>query len=176
MRFIQCLAAAFVAVLWSTSVIAAPVNWTVTGTMNGGGTLSGSFTYDADTNTYSSINITTTAGTRGGATYTQLNGTLSTAGRIVVLTTLGAAPGLPVLSIDYPALTNAGGTLAINGGTEGDCNADCSGIQGTTRGHAGSLSGAVAAVPTMTEWAMILFGMVLAGGAALYIQRRQQSV
>lgn len=31
-----------------------------------------------------------------------------------------------------------------------------------------------AAVPTMTEWAMILFGMILAGGAALYIQRRRQ--
>ncbi|MFE9082819.1 IPTL-CTERM sorting domain-containing protein [Brevundimonas sp. NPDC003935] len=31
-----------------------------------------------------------------------------------------------------------------------------------------------AAVPTMTEWAMILFGTILAGGAALYIQRRRQ--
>lgn len=29
-----------------------------------------------------------------------------------------------------------------------------------------------AAVPTMTEWAMILFGTLLAGGAAMYIQRR----
>lgn len=28
-------------------------------------------------------------------------------------------------------------------------------------------------VPTMSEWAMILFGLTLAGGAALYIQRRQ---
>lgn len=31
-------------------------------------------------------------------------------------------------------------------------------------------------VPTMTEWAMILFGMTLAGGAALYIQRRKSLV
>ena len=30
-------------------------------------------------------------------------------------------------------------------------------------------------VPTMSEWAMILFGTVLAGGAALYIQRRRFS-
>ena len=29
-----------------------------------------------------------------------------------------------------------------------------------------------APVPTMTEWAMILFGTILAGSAALYIQRR----
>ncbi|MBB5746878.1 IPTL-CTERM sorting domain-containing protein [Brevundimonas variabilis] len=30
-----------------------------------------------------------------------------------------------------------------------------------------------APVPTLSEWAMILFGLALAGGAALYIQRRQ---
>ncbi|WP_271086163.1 IPTL-CTERM sorting domain-containing protein [Brevundimonas sp. NIBR11] len=30
-----------------------------------------------------------------------------------------------------------------------------------------------APVPTLSEWAMILLGMVLAGGAALYIQRRR---
>lgn len=33
--------------------------------------------------------------------------------------------------------------------------------------------GAPAAVPTMTEWAMILFGLILAGGAAAIIQRRR---
>ena len=32
-----------------------------------------------------------------------------------------------------------------------------------------------AAVPTLSEWAMILFGLILAGGAALYIQRRQKA-
>lgn len=36
-----------------------------------------------------------------------------------------------------------------------------------------TLIAAAAPVPTMTEWAMILFGMILAGGAALYIQRRR---
>lgn len=33
-----------------------------------------------------------------------------------------------------------------------------------------------ATVPTMSEWAMILFGTMLAGGAALFIQRRRQIV
>lgn len=32
-----------------------------------------------------------------------------------------------------------------------------------------------APVPTMSEWAMILLGTIMAGGAALYVQRRQQS-
>ncbi|MGQ2990600.1 MAG: IPTL-CTERM sorting domain-containing protein [Brevundimonas sp.] len=35
---------------------------------------------------------------------------------------------------------------------------------------------APAPVPTMTEWALILFGTIMAGGAALYIQRRRQCV
>jgi hypothetical protein len=30
-------------------------------------------------------------------------------------------------------------------------------------------------VPTMTEWAMILLGLMLAGGAAVLIQRRQMA-
>lgn len=38
------------------------------------------------------------------------------------------------------------------------------------------LSTPVAAVPTLTEWAMILFGLSLAGGAALAIQRRRLAV
>ncbi|WP_428151500.1 IPTL-CTERM sorting domain-containing protein [Brevundimonas sp.] len=33
-----------------------------------------------------------------------------------------------------------------------------------------------APVPTLSEWAMILFGTLLAGGAALYIQRRQMAI
>lgn len=33
----------------------------------------------------------------------------------------------------------------------------------------------VAAIPTLSEWAMILFGTILVGGAAVYIQRRQLS-
>ena len=33
-----------------------------------------------------------------------------------------------------------------------------------------------ALVPTMSEWAMILMGVVFAGGAAVYIQRRRLAV
>ncbi|WP_298159215.1 Ig domain-containing protein [Brevundimonas sp.] len=46
---------------------------------------------------------------------------------------------------------------------------DTAGSEGTR-----TFSGSVAEpVPTLSEWAMILFGLLLAGGAALYIQRRQ---
>src|SRR5258708_19781801 len=55
---------------------AAPVVWTLSGvTFSDGGTASGSFIFDADTNTYSSINVTTTPGSvRSGATYLFQNG------------------------------------------------------------------------------------------------------
>ncbi|MBN8529273.1 MAG: IPTL-CTERM sorting domain-containing protein [Caulobacterales bacterium] len=39
-----------------------------------------------------------------------------------------------------------------------------------------SCSSCVAPVPTMSEWAMILFGVLLAGGAAVFIQRRRFQV
>lgn len=46
-----------------------------------------------------------------------------------------------------------------------------------TNGAGSSLTTAAAAppatVPTLSEWAMILFGVILAGGAALYVQRRR---
>lgn len=35
---------------------------------------------------------------------------------------------------------------------------------------------APAAIPTMSEWSLIFFGMLLMGGAAIYIQRRHMSV
>jgi hypothetical protein len=38
---------------------------------------------------------------------------------------------------------------------------------------AGPAVPAVAQVPTLTEWVMILFGAVLAASAALYVQRRR---
>lgn len=37
-----------------------------------------------------------------------------------------------------------------------------------------SFGSAPTPVPTMTEWAMILFGAILAGGAAIFVQRRAQ--
>ncbi len=44
-----------------------------------------------------------------------------------------------------------------------------------TSGTGPTLVAAVAPVPTLSEWAMILFGLMLAGGAALYIQRHRMT-
>ena len=52
-------------------------------------------------------------------------------------------------------------------------------VVGVTYTGPGTINeGAAAAppVPTLSEWAMMLFGTILAGGAALRIRRRRQVV
>ena len=59
----------------SVPLRAIPLTWTLHNvTFNDGGTASGTYVYDADTNTVSNINIVTTAGSAmPGATYTNLS-------------------------------------------------------------------------------------------------------
>ena len=58
----------------------------------------------------------------------------------------------------------------------GSCNAENGGTQRSTAESSAATAVAVTlvtSVPTLSEWAMILFGICLACGAALYIQRRR---
>ena len=70
--------------------------------------------------------------------------------------------------------SGAGGSGYIGGVTGGT-------LVSGTRAGAGEViltytAAPPAPVPTLSEWAMILFGTILAGGAALYIQRRRFTV
>ncbi|MBL8199375.1 MAG: hypothetical protein JNK40_00250 [Chromatiales bacterium] len=96
---------------------AAPLQWTLANVVfNDGGDASGSFTYDADTNTYSLIAITTTAGTAfGGATYSGQNlqpGTM-TSTQLVALPFDTINPSLGFILRYVNPLTNAGGTVNL---------------------------------------------------------------
>lgn len=52
------------------TMAASPVAWTVSGaTLSDGGAVTGCFVYDADTNTFSSVNVVTSGGANPGATY-----------------------------------------------------------------------------------------------------------
>ena len=59
------------AVVLVAHAVAVPVTWTLSGvTFGDGGIATGSFAYDASSNTYSNVNITTTTGSaRSGAVY-----------------------------------------------------------------------------------------------------------
>lgn len=102
---------------------AAPITWSLAGvTFDDLGTATGTFVYDADTNTYSNINITTTAGSaESGAAYGQPTGGNATF--------IDMATSLPVVvnvtqrfTMNFQAaLTNAGGTVALAGGAESLC-------------------------------------------------------
>jgi len=50
------------------------------------------------------------------------------------------------------------------------------GSGGTADSFTLQIGAPAAPVPTMTEWAMILMSLMLAGGAALYIQRRHMTI
>lgn len=160
---------------------AAPVLWTLSGVaFSDGGTASGSFVYDADANTYSSINITTTAGSvRGSAVHGRLHPDPHHHAQGAVFTTsAGATTGAPLFQFSLQApLTNAGGSTTIMPGpsVEAACDVGCTGYVAPFRSVvAGAMTGTPvpAAVPTLSEWAMILLAALLAGGAALTLSRR----
>ena len=101
---------------------ASPVQWTLQDvTFNDGGTASGSFFYDADTNIYSAINVTTTAGSvlAGQSFASLLSGGAETAFALNMAPFPSATLiGLPVLLLRFgTALTNAGGTSNLVLGT-----------------------------------------------------------
>ena len=167
-------------VLWTlTGVTFAGLDPT-TGLPNGttGGTANGSFDYNAATNTFSNIDITTTAGSGfGGATYSGLlsNGLVfGSSSTGLLLGAPGTAPtGLmgPVLMLlfDTP-LINTGGTVtdtlttgAVDGGGEGTCDsADCSASTQNRFITGGAATSTVGVVTTPEPSALSLLAVALA--------------
>ena len=109
------------------------LTWTLAGvTFSDGGTASGSFVYNADTNTVSSVDVITTAGSSfGGATYTAVDpgfGPFATQIVLVTLPSLADYTGTPALDLFLGglALTDAGGTVPLLGASEDTCgNSGC---------------------------------------------------
>ena len=157
------------------SVQAAVVTWTVNGTFVDGGTMTGTFDYDADSNMYSNISITTTnyapacCGAQFGGTYTTpfTFGSLDES-HFFAETNASVGGNFLILQLDFLSdLTNAGGVVNI------DVNSNNS-IEIVTSFEAirNLMPGAtVSAVPIPA--AVWLFGSALAGLGWL---RRKQDV
>ncbi len=175
-------AVALSASLIATAASAAPVTWTIPPTsMAGGQTISGTFVFDTSlpaAQKLVSINVTETGSTPTSYVFT--GGTNASPGwgqPVAVATTSDRAISLNLSAI--PA--TAGGNYTVPWIMVGRCSSESAGKCQTLDNHTVASgvvisSSAPAAVPTLSEWAMILFGMILAGGAGLYIQRRRQIV
>jgi hypothetical protein len=145
-----------------SNALAVPLTWTLSGVaLSDGGVVSGTFVYDASTNLYSSINITTTTGSaRTGATYRfvcgqdvpSCNGLPSTAAGTLNLTTNASnQSGLPALALLFnTALSNSGGTTQVSG-MEATCNnAACTSPTAPSRNITGGSASAAPAAPVPT--------------------------
>jgi hypothetical protein len=162
---------------------ATPVTWAVTGVvMNDGGTVSGSFVFDATTDTYSAIDFVTTAGSAagdfGGATYTTLNpGSNFFSNSTLLNLTAGSGTSASDLELLWSAsLTNAGGTVTtiasnIQGSVtaEGLCDsAGCTDGFYTSipKGRVLASGGTVSSVPLPGAAWLLLSGLVGVGALA----------
>jgi hypothetical protein len=159
-------------------------------TFGDGGSASGSFVYDASTNTYSSVNITTTTGSvRNGATYTFVctapcNGVTPGNQQVLNLTASSSSDltGTPGFALFFQqGLTNLGGTLLITSGQEATCNnATCSapGAPARFTGIAASVSAVpppLRQVPTLSEIGLAGLSLVLAFAGAFAALRRRKA-
>jgi hypothetical protein len=131
---------------------AGPITWDVSGTFDYGGTISGSFTYDADTNVYSAIDLVTTAAVYSPGSYVPCTpGTGCWPNEL---------PGLP-LGNDYCFVNNSGphGAADAGGDWTNPPSPQCPGATYTTSGLAG----------TIRDWTIFLYGPQVAGLDVHYI-------
>jgi len=178
----------FAALCVAFSAQAVPVQWTLHNvTFTDGGTASGSFVYDAATNTYSSVSITTTPGTlvTPGATYHNVctgvcTGAPSSSDGSLFL---AVAPGSDLtgtrgLFLSFAApLTDAAGGHDLRRGQEATCNdATCSSPEVPARSATGGMVegkviAAAVSIPTLGEWGLLTL-VLLVLGVGLHGRRR----
>jgi hypothetical protein len=166
----------FLTVALAAHASAIPVTWTLSGVLFGdGGGVTGSFVYDATTNTFSSVNIISTSGslpggTTGGTYITAAASSNSNVASFLTATT-GDLTGTPRLSLTFPTvdlLSNSPRTISIvsDAPSEGRCsNATCTNLVGPERQITiGFVIGVVAppAVPAPSTLPLVVGGLMFA--------------
>lgn len=157
---------------------AVPVQWTLESTdVGGGGTASGTFTYDADTGIYSNVKLSITGGTTWPAvTFTERQVVAAWPGYVHFFSAPvnGDFTDEPVLIIEAPAFTNAGGSVSFAVGTGRCLNVGCSARESFERDArlVGQLPGSTpTSIPTLSEWGLFGLSSLMALGALVHARR-----
>lgn len=179
MRFFLILIAMFT---WSVSASAVPIQWSLSATFDDGGSATGTFFFDPNTTTFSSINVQTTAGTsRNGDSYSFVcvspcTGSGPTATQVLLLGQASSSNlmGVPGFFMDFTGTLVSGGTLSINYGLEATCsNGTCVGPAAPTRQIVeGSITVLEAAAPEPATSAFVCLGAL--GLVATRTSRRKR--
>jgi hypothetical protein len=169
--------ALFVIASAALTATATPVFWTLSGVTSLGTTITGSFTFNADTLTYSAVDIVTTGGSFiPSEIWTNLAGCCSTEAGFLGLVDTSAAnqTGANLLGLFFQTnLSNAGGTIPITETQQGVCAAtDCGGFNAYPGDPSGGNNSVVTgnAVATPEPSSLALFG----AGAALLVAIRNR--
>lgn len=115
---VSCAAACMLVAIASVDANAAPIRWVLQDVLfDDGGTAFGSFVYDADSNTFSAIDVTTTDGAvLPGSFYEFANfeAGLLDADSVLLVAAANPVAGTPAFNMNLDAaMTNAGGTIAL---------------------------------------------------------------
>lgn len=164
-------------VLTSSVAVAAPITYDFHGdfTAPATGSFSGSIVYDPDTDKVTSGTVSVTAGLAANgipkpAATVPFDKSDSTS---VTFSAPVLVPNGVVARLNLVRDAN-NRSLTLQSLVGGYCNADCSAIiLGQPFTRQGPVILGAKPVPTLSEWAMIILGLTLAGSAAVYIQRRR---
>lgn len=147
---------------------ATPVTWQINKTWTSNDTAVGSFVYDADTNTYSNINVVLTAAGQPGSPNTLTQSTTSSDSQFTFAQSIAInSPAIKFAGFSSQ-LSNLGGTITGTASSAGSCfDGSCNALLPINNDAfesftlVGTPTPTAKAVPSLSEWTLMLLGLMV---------------